>query len=149
MVAVLLILWPIAELFVAVEVARAIGVLETIVLLIIGWPIGLWALRTQGAAAWRRLSVAISERRPPAREVVDGTLVLFGGILLMIPGFITDVIGIAMLLPPTRVLMRPLLVRNFTSRIVMRASEFGGGRGRAHDDVDSTARDIDQPQLRS
>jgi UPF0716 protein FxsA len=148
MIVVLLVLWPIAELFVAIEVARAIGVLETIILLIIGWPIGLWALRTQGAAAWRRLSVAVSERRPPAREVVDGTLVLFGGILLMIPGFITDVIGIAMLLPPTRVLMRPLLVRNFSSRMVMRASQFGAGRRGTSYDVDSTARDIDQPQLR-
>jgi UPF0716 protein FxsA len=151
MFAVLLILWPIAELFVAIEVARAIGVLETIVLLIIGWPIGLWALRTQGAAAWRRLNTAVTERRTPTREVLDGALVLFGGILLMIPGFITDVVGIALLLPPTRILMRPLLlpllVRNFTSRVVLRATAFGGRR--THYDVDSTARDIDQPQLRS
>ena len=116
MTAVLLILWPIAELFVAIEVARAIGVLETIVLLILGWPLGLWALRAQGGAAWRRLNLALSERRTPTREVLDGALVLFGGLLLMIPGFITDVIGIAMLLPPTRALIRPLLVRNLFSR---------------------------------
>ena len=119
---VLLILWPVAELFVAIEVARAIGVLETIVLLIIGWPLGLWALRTQGGAAWRRLNLALSERRTPTREVLDGTLVLFGGLLLMIPGFITDVLGIALLLPPTRALVRPLLVRNLGSRVVLRAS---------------------------
>jgi UPF0716 protein FxsA len=151
MVALLLILWPIAELFVAIEVARAIGVLETIVLLIIGWPLGLWALRTQGAAAWRRLNAAVTERRTPTREVLDGTLVLFGGILLMIPGFITDVVGIALLLPPTRLLMRPLLLpllsRNFSSRVVLHATQFGGRR--THYDVDSTARDIDQPHLRS
>jgi UPF0716 protein FxsA len=145
---VLLILWPVAELFVAIEVARAIGVLETIVLLIIGWPLGLWALRTQGGAAWRRLNLALSERRTPTREVLDGTLVLFGGLLLMIPGFITDVLGIALLLPPTRALVRPLLVRNLGSRVVLRASEFGRW-GRRPSDVDSTARDIDQPQLRS
>ncbi len=147
MTAVLLILWPIAELFVAIEVARAIGVLETIVLLILGWPLGLWALRAQGGAAWRRLNLALSERRTPTREVLDGALVLFGGILLMIPGFITDIIGIAMLLPPTRALMRPLLVRNLFSRTVLRATEFGGRR--MHYDVDSTASDIDQPRLRS
>jgi UPF0716 protein FxsA len=144
----LLILWPVAELFVAIEVAQAIGVLETIILLILGWPFGLWALRTQGGAAWRRLSLALEERRTPTREVLDGTLVLFGGILLMIPGFITDIIGIALLLPPTRALVRPLLVRNLGSRVVLRATEFGG-RNRTPYDVDSTARDIDQPKLRS
>ncbi len=147
MVAVLLILWPIAELFVAVEVARAIGVLETIILLIVGWPLGLWALRTQGSTAWRRLSAAVAQRRTPTREVIDGTLVLLGGILLMIPGFITDVIGIALLLPPLRVLVRPLFVRNLTTRVVLRATEFGR-KGTSYD-VDSTARDIDQRQLRA
>jgi len=148
MALLLLILWPVAELFVAIEVARAIGVLETIILLILGWPLGLWALRTQGGAARRRLSVALSERRTPTREVLDGTLILFGGILLMIPGFITDVLGITLLLPPTRALVRPLLVRNLGSRVVLRATEFGT-RNRKPYDVDSTARDIDQPQLRS
>lgn len=151
MIALLLIVWPIAELLVAAEVARAIGILPMIVLLIIGWPLGLWALRTQGGAAWRRMSVAVSERRPPTREMIDGALVLFGAILLMIPGFISDIIGIALLLPPTRALMRPLLlplvVRNFSSRVILRATDFG--RRHTSYDVDSTARDVDQPQLRS
>jgi UPF0716 protein FxsA len=140
----LLILWPIAELFVAIKVAEAIGVLETIVLLIAGWPLGMWALRSQGAAAWRRMSAAIAENRPPGREVLDGVLVLLGGGLLIVPGFITDAIGIVLLLPPTRALMRRLLVRNLQSRIVIRAATFG----RRPYDVDSTARDVDQPQLR-
>ena len=142
----LAVLWPVAELFVAIQVAHAVGVVPTIVLLIAGWPLGTWALRRQGAAAWRRLGLALGEGRTPAREVVDGALVVIGGVLLMIPGFITDAIGLLLLLPPTRALTRPLLVRNLTSRLVLRATQFG--RRPSPYDVDSTATDIEQPQLR-
>jgi UPF0716 protein FxsA len=144
--------WPIAELLVAIQVADAIGVLATIVLLIAGWPLGAWALRSRGRAAWRRLATALSDggtartpSGPPAREVVDGALVVVGGMLLMVPGFITDVLGIFLLLPPTRALARPLLIRNLRSKFVVRAVRFTSKPY----DVDSTARDIDQPQLRS
>jgi UPF0716 protein FxsA len=142
--AVLLILWPIAELFVAIEVARAIGVLETILLLILSWPLGIWAVRAQGAAAWRRLTVSMAERRAPGPELLDGALVLLGGLLLVVPGFLTDVIGLVLLFPPTRAAVRPLLARNLHSRVFVRAARFTGQPY----DVDSTAHDIDQPRLR-
>ncbi len=140
-----LICWPIAELIVVIKVAETIGILLTIALLIASWPIGIWALRSPGRAAWGRLAAAVSAGRPPAREVVDGALVLVGGILLMIPGFITDIIGICALLAPTRALLRRLLIRNFRSRVVVRAAGFG------HQpyDVDSTASDLDRPPLES
>jgi UPF0716 protein FxsA len=140
----LLLLWPVAEVVVAVLLARAIGVVEMLVLLIVTWPIGSWALRSQGRAAWQRLATAIAQGRRPGREVLDGALILLGGMLLIIPGFITDIVGAALLLPPSRALARRLLVRNIQSRIVVRAAQFGGPAY----DVDSTARDIDQPQLR-
>lgn len=141
---VLVICWPLAELFVVIKVAEAIGILFTILLLIATWPIGSWALRSQGRAAWQRLATAIAQGRRPGREVLDGALILLGGMLLIIPGFITDIVGAALLLPPSRALARRLLVRNIQSRIVVRAAQFGGPAY----DVDSTARDIDQPQLR-
>jgi UPF0716 protein FxsA len=139
----LLIVWAVAEVFVVIKVADAIGALATILLLIASWPLGTWALRSQGAAAWRRLIAAVQQRRTPALEVVDGALVLLGGVLLIVPGFITDVLGL-LLLAPTRALVRPVLVRNAQSRLFSRAAGFG--RGRSYD-VDSTASDIDQPQL--
>ena len=71
----LLVLWPIAELFVAIKVAEAIGVLLTVLLLVAGWPVGSGCLRSEGRAAWRRLSAAIAAGRPPGREVIDGALV--------------------------------------------------------------------------
>lgn len=142
----LLICWPIAELLVAIQVAHAIGVLATIVLLLAGWPLGMWALRSQGAAAWRRLGEAIAQRRTPAREVADGVLVLIGGILLMIPGFITDVLALVLLAPPSRALIRPLLGRGLVSRLVLRSTR--RDRTRSAYDVDSTAVEIKPPRLR-
>jgi UPF0716 protein FxsA len=146
MALLLLILWPIAEIFVAVKIAEAIGVLPTLLLLIAGWPLGLWALRSQGRVAWRRLSEAVATGRAPGREVLNGSLVLLGGLLMLVPGFITDVLGALLLLPPTRAAARAALVRNLHSRFVVRATRVGG---RYAYDVDSTATDIDQPQLHS
>jgi UPF0716 protein FxsA len=141
----LLICWPLAELYVAIRVADAIGVLATVILLIAGWPVGIWALRAQGAAAWRRLSAAVADGRAPGREVLDGALIIFGGALLIVPGFITDVVGLCALLPPTRFVLRRQLVRNLRSRLVVRATRFPGD-GRSYD-VESTAIDVEQPQL--
>ena len=140
----LLLIWPLAELFVAIEVAGAIGVLYTVLLLLVSVPLGMWALRAQGGAAWRRLTAAVAEGRTPAREVLDGALILAGGVLLMIPGFITDVIAICLLLPPTRALMRIAPLRRLQERIVVRAARV---TNRPYD-VDSTAHDVDQPHLR-
>jgi UPF0716 protein FxsA len=141
----LLIAWPVAELFVVIKVAEAIGVLDTIVLLILGWPLGVWAIRTEGAAVLRRMTVAIAEQRTPAREVLDGVLVLLGGLLLIIPGFITDALGIVLLLPPTRIAARSILGRNLQSRFVTRTVRFASRSGPF--DAEATATDIDQPQL--
>jgi UPF0716 protein FxsA len=141
----LLIAWPIAELVVAIEVARAIGVLAMIALLLLSWPLGTWALRSQGRLVWRRLAVAVSEQRAPGRELIDGALVLIGGSLLIVPGFITDVLGLLCLLPPTRFLLRSRFVRSLQSRTMERAF-----RVTVRDyDVDSTAQDVDPPHLQA
>jgi UPF0716 protein FxsA len=141
----LLILWPVAELFVAIKVAEAIGVLLTVILLLVGWPVGMWLTKAEGRAAWRRLSAAVTAGRPPGREVIDGALVLAGGFLLIVPGFITDVVGL-LLLAPTRKVARGVITRNFQSRLVVAATRFSGAP-RSDYDVDSTATDLDRPQL--
>jgi UPF0716 protein FxsA len=145
-IALIPIVWLIAELFVAIKVAEAIGVGYMLLLLIASWPIGAWALRSQGRAAWRRLSDAVAAGRSPGREVLDGVLVLLGGLLLIVPGFISDVIGALALLPPTRWLLRGQLARHLHSRFVLKATRYGGGRPH---DVDSTATDVDQSQLQA
>lgn len=141
MPALLLIAWPLIEIFVAVQVAQAIGVLWTILLLAAGWPLGTWAIRTEGRAAWQRLSEAVAAGRSPGREVLDGALIVAGGALLLVPGFVTDVLGLVLLLTPTRALTRGVLTRNLQSRLVVMATR--ADRARRRYDVDSTATDID------
>ena len=141
-----LIAWPVAELLVAIEVAGAIGVLWTVLLLVLGWPLGMWLVRTEGRGAWRRLSGAVAAGRPPGREVVDGAVIVIGGTLLIVPGFITDVLGLLLLGPPTRSLARRGLVRNFQSRLVVAATRYRRPGAPAYD-VDSTAADYSNPTL--
>src|SRR5438067_3105596 len=93
---------PIAELYVIIKVGEAIGALPTIAILVADSLIGSWLLRSQGRGAWRRFNDALAAGRPPAREVLDGALVIFGGAFLITPGFLTDIVGLLHLLPPTR-----------------------------------------------
>lgn len=153
----LLLLVPIAELYVIIQVGQAIGALPTIGLLILSSVLGAVLLRAQGRLVWRRFRGALSAGRAPAREVVDGALVVFGGMLLIVPGFISDVFGLLLLLPPSRVLVRKALLSGARGRMVMTAAAVGGGvggasraRARQDYDVDSTGHDVDGtgPQLR-
>ena len=141
-----LLFWAAAELFVAIEIASLIGVLATVLLLIASWPLGGWAMRSQGRAVWRRFGDAVGSGEPPGRQAIDGALVLIGGVLMIIPGFITDALGALLLLPPFRAAVRGLLVANLRSRLVVRAAGFG--RGTVQYDAETTAIDLERPQLR-
>lgn len=125
---VLFIVVPIAELYVIIQLGSAIGILPTIALLILDSVIGAALMRSQGRATWRRFNRTLAEGRMPGREVMDGALVIFGGALLLTPGFLTDLLGLILLLPPTRAFVRALLVRRFAGRILAGAA--GGARTR-------------------
>src|SRR3954454_22909289 len=147
---VLFIVVPIAELALLIQVGQLIGVWWTILLLIADAILGSWLLRTQSRAAWRRFNEALAGGRIPHREVVDGVLVIFGGVLLLTPGFITDIFGVLFLFPPTRVLLRGLLVRRGALTIVGAMPGTAtppNGHFRHPDDVESTAVDVDSDRL--
>ncbi|MFP5352944.1 MAG: FxsA family protein [Actinomycetota bacterium] len=97
-----LLIVPLVEIYVLIQVGERIGIPQTILLLIVMSIAGAWLLRREGSAAWRRLRTAISEGRVPTNEVVDGAMILFGGALMLTPGFITDILGVLLILPPTR-----------------------------------------------
>jgi len=125
---VLFIVVPIAELYVIIQVGQWIGVVPTLVLLLADAVLGSMLLRHQGRGAWRRFNEALAARRFPGREVADGVLIVIGGTLLLTPGFITDVFGIFLLLPPTRAIARRLLKRMTIGRFAV-VSVGGGGFG--------------------
>jgi UPF0716 protein FxsA len=145
----LFIVVPLAELYVIIQVGQAIGVLPTIALLLLDSILGSVLMRSQGRRAWQRFTEAVQAGRPPAREVLDGALVLLGGAFLLTPGFLSDILGVLLLLPPTRAVFRRLLARRFLQRMTVSLS--GGPAGRFRGpfqppgsyDVDGTATDVD------
>jgi UPF0716 protein FxsA len=158
----LFIVVPIAELAVLIQIGQAIGVLPTIALLILDSVLGAALMRSQGRAAWLRFNTALAEGRVPGREVLDGALVIFGGALLLTPGFLSDILGLLLLLPPTRAVIRGVLVKRFAGRIAANAASgaqarifaFGprpADRRRVDDDdvVDVSATEVDprRPEL--
>lgn len=108
---VLLILVPIAELYVIVQVASGIGVLETIALLILVSIAGAWLVKWQGLVTIARFQRQVAAGKVPTAEIVDGVLIILAGALLLTPGFLSDVVGILFLIPPVRALIRMGIVR--------------------------------------
>jgi UPF0716 protein FxsA len=147
----LFIIIPIAELYVILKVGDLIGIVPTLALLVADSLLGSWLMRSQGRAVWRRFQETMQAGRIPHREVFDGALVIFGGAFLITPGFLTDIVGVFLLLPPTRSLVRRWLVRRGGR---MFGISVGGGRaGRVPPqgpdgyDVEGTAYETDQPRL--
>ncbi len=146
---------PIVELYVIIQIGGLIGVWPTLALLLADALLGSLLLRHQGRGAWRRFNQALAERRFPGREVADGLMIAIGGTLLLTPGFVTDIVGVLLLLPPTRAIARTLLRRYAAHRFVVVG--VGGATGAPPGprpasrpyDFDATAEEIDgdDPQL--
>lgn len=127
---VLFIVVPVAELWLIIELADLLGggwqgASVTIGLLIMSSVVGALLLRSQGLNVWGNFLRAVAERRLPHREVVDGLFVAVGGALLLTPGFLTDILGMAMLLPPSRKVFSGLVIGRIGKR-VMRAAGVEG-----------------------
>jgi UPF0716 protein FxsA len=137
----LFIVVPLAELYVILKVGDAIGALWTILLLAADSVLGSLLLRAQGRSVWRRFNEALTAGRMPHREVMDGVLVIFGGAFLITPGFLTDIVGLLLLLPPTRSVIRRLVARRLGRRVAV---------GVTHEpyDVEGTATENDTPSRR-
>jgi UPF0716 protein FxsA len=146
---VLFVVVPIAELAIIIQVGQLIGVWWTIALLIADSVLGSMLMRSQGRAAWRRFTGAVQAARPPAREVADGVLIIFGGALLLTPGFISDFFGLLFLLPPTRAAIRRLFLRQVMARITVSfaAPRMPGRPPDGNGDVDGTAVEVDRGRL--
>lgn len=93
---------PLVELWVVWQVGDLIGLPITLVVLLGISVAGAWLVKREGRSAWKRLREAFGQARIPAVEVTDGALVLVGGTLLLTPGFLTDALGLSLLLPFTR-----------------------------------------------
>jgi len=110
---------PLVEIYVLIQVGQAIGAWWTILILIADSILGTWLIRREGGRAWQALQNALSSGRMPARELADGALILIGGTLMLAPGFVTDAVGILLILPFTRPVARRLLTTVVARRLVV------------------------------
>jgi UPF0716 protein FxsA len=108
---------PLVELYVLVQVGQAIGALETIALVVVVSLVGAWLARHEGFVVLQRVRDRLARGEVPANEMLDGLLVLVGGLLLLCPGFVTDAFGLVMLFPPTRALLRMWLRRRLAIQV--------------------------------
>jgi UPF0716 protein FxsA len=128
---ILFIVVPILELWLIIEIGGAIGILPTLALLLADALLGSLLLKHQGRGAWQRFNKALSERRFPGKEVADGLLIAIGGTLLLTPGFITDIAGLVLLVPPSRAIVRRLLQGVVGRRILVMGGPAGTAYGAA------------------
>jgi len=111
---VLLFVAMVVEITVLVVVGQAIGLLATVLLLIAASVLGMWLLRREGTRAFSALTEAVRTRRAPHRELADGILIAAAGVLILVPGFVSDLIALFLLFPPTR----SIVTRRITRRTV-------------------------------
>jgi len=126
---------PVLEIWVIIQIGQVIGAWWTVLLLIADAVFGSWLVRHEGGRAWRALQDALQQGRLPANELADGVLLLIGGTLMLAPGFVSDLVGVLLILPITRPVGRRILARFIARRLGVST---GPNRQRprpGHDDV--------------
>jgi UPF0716 protein FxsA len=113
----LFILVPIAEIYVILQVGHAIGAFNTVALLVVVSFLGAWLMKREGLGTLRRAQRQIDAGVVPGAEIVDGALIILGGALMLTPGFLTDIVGILLLLPPVRAGLRSFARRRIARRV--------------------------------
>lgn len=111
---------PFAELYVILQVAHVIGGVNTIAALLIMSFVGAALVKREGLGVLRRAQARVNAGQVPGRELVDGVLILLAGALLLTPGFLTDALGVLLLLPPVRAGLRSATIRRLRGRVVIR-----------------------------
>ena len=116
LLALVFVVAPLTELYLIVRVADGVGIPETILLLIAISVVGAWLAKLAGLGVLNRLQRTLRAGQVPSGELVDGGLVLFAGALMIAPGFISDGLAILLLLPPTRAVVRGIILRRLRTR---------------------------------
>lgn len=150
------------EIWLIIQVDSVIGGWQTFGILVLDSAIGAWLVKQQGTSILGRIQSALQRRELPTNPLIDGLLVLIAGALMLTPGFLTDGLGLLLLLPPTRAVVREILKKRFAGRVTVASGgfgpgfspgSFGGFRGYTDADAtdvtrsesDSTRRDDDPP----
>lgn len=139
----LLIVVPIAELYAFVQVTHAIGFFPALFAVFALSFVGTWVVRLAGWSVFRRMQGTMRAGKAPTRELVDGFLILVSGALLLVPGFLTGAVGLVLLLPPVRAVVRSVLIKRFRggAQVMTATRRPDGGRSRRGPVIDTEAVD--------
>jgi len=151
LVFLLLIVVPVVELYVLFQVAEPLGWLSTMILLLVISMIGASLMKWQTSGAIGRIRNTIAQGKMPSKELADGALMIFGGALLLTPGFFTDAVGLAMFIPPLRAIARALLLKRFGGNVSIAggpgAFSFGANFGARSPRAGRTFIDVDEVRV--
>jgi UPF0716 protein FxsA len=117
LLAAVVVFLAVVEIYVMVLVAQGIGALNMIGLLILCSLMGVWLAKREGFGVLARIRDRAAMRQPLTDDLVDGALVLLGGLLLIVPGFVSDAMGLLLLFPPTRAVARTWVKGRFRLRV--------------------------------
>lgn len=115
---------PIAEIAVLIQAGQIFGTLPTILAMIGLSVAGAWLAKMQGLLVWSRFMSTLAQGRIPSKEISDGALVLFGAALLLTPGFLTDFLGLSLLIPGLRSALKPVLIKAGKKVVGRRGTRF-------------------------
>ncbi|GAA0514197.1 FxsA family protein [Saccharopolyspora thermophila] len=136
---VVLLVAGVVEIAVLIALGTVIGLLPTLGLLVAAAALGTWLLRREGRRTLQEFRDAARQRRAPDRELSDGVLIAAGGLLIILPGFVSDICGLICLFPPTRALLRTRILRAAERRSQQVQDQMWLHVQRAHRDRGATA----------
>jgi UPF0716 protein FxsA len=136
----IVLLIPFIEIYLLLKVGGTIGAFPTIFLVVFTAVLGTWLLRQQGFATFKRLQDNLAQGKVPAYEMIEGPIILVGGILLLTPGFITDIMGFACLIPQLRRKIAQYVIEN---HLVQSGGQFQWGKARENDVLEGEFRKED------
>ena len=108
---------PFIEMLILIKLGEVLGFPQTVLLVVVTGILGAGLARTQGFAVLMRIQDELNSGRMPAKELIDGILILAGGIVLLTPGLLTDLLGFAILIPWTRQIIKKWVQRKIEERV--------------------------------
>jgi UPF0716 protein FxsA len=136
----LVLLIPFVEIYLLLKVGGIIGAFPTIFLVVFTAVLGTWLLRKQGFATFQRLQENLAKGTIPAYEMIEGPIILVGGVLLLTPGFITDILGFACLIPQLRRKIAQYIIEN---HLVQAGGHYQWGKPKEKDALEGEFRKED------
>lgn len=144
---------PVIELFIFLLIGQRIGIPMTLAIILFTGFLGAYLARSQGLKAFARYQEALSQGRLPHEAIIDSLLILIAGVLLLTPGFLTDSIGFALLVPRIRTLIRRMIEKSLKERFsVVNLDPAPPGRGKSEGrvfTVDAEVVEISTDRFRS